>query len=116
MARVARTARAEGVAAEKVLEDVKGVGAEAAAGASHALLERVLAILIVNLALFGVRKHLVRRRYLFELRARRGGAGATGCQRSRAQEGCRSARLRARARAFSGSPPLSGCRRIAARR
>ena len=66
-ARLRRTRTAKRVAAEKVLEDVKGVAAEAAAAAAHALLQRILAVLVVNLALLGVRQHLVRRRNLLEL-------------------------------------------------
>jgi hypothetical protein len=72
LARWRRTRTAKRVAAEKVLEDVKGVAAEAAAAAAHALLQGILAVLVVNLPLLGVRQHLVRCRYLLELKQAQG--------------------------------------------
>jgi hypothetical protein len=66
-----RTPAAEGAAhaaAEQVFEDVKGVPAAGkAAAAARALLERLLAVLVVDLPLLGVRQHLVGGGYLLEL-------------------------------------------------
>ena len=104
-ARLQRTRTAKRVAAEKVLEDVKGVAAEAAAAAAHALLQRILAVVIVNLALLGVRQHLIRCRNLLELPTQ---ARPRPARVSRAALRSRARRHVLRARAFSGSPPLSG--------